>query len=87
MLQAYRAGLRPEGKLGQGVTVCFMCTDALALYDEFTKKGLMPAEPFVGNRMWVVSLTDPDGYRLDFESATEVPEETTYSIWMANRIA
>lgn len=87
MLQEYRAGLRPEGKLGQGVTTCFNCTDALALYDEFLKKGLQPKEPFVGNNMWVVSLTDPDGYRLDFESATEVPEETTYTNWMANRIA
>lgn len=87
MLQEYRAGLRPEGKLGQGVTICFICTDALALYDEFLKKGLQPAEPFVGNNMWVVSLTDPDGYRLDFESVTEVPEETTYTSWMANRTA
>jgi hypothetical protein len=29
--------------------------------------------------MWVTSLTDPDGYRLDFESRTDVPEETVYS--------
>lgn len=87
MLQEYRTGLRPEGKLGQGVSICFMCIDALALYDEFMKKGLQPAEPFVGNNMWVVSLTDPDGYRLDFESTTEVPEETTYTSWMANWIA
>lgn len=87
MLQEYRAGLRPEGKLGQGVSICVICADALALYNEFLKKGLQPAEPFVGNNMWVVSLTDPDGYRLDFESVTEVPEETTYTHWMANRTA
>jgi hypothetical protein len=29
--------------------------------------------------MWVTSLSDPDGYRLDFESDTDVPEETEYS--------
>ena len=29
--------------------------------------------------MWVTSLTDPDGYRIDFESATDVPVETVYS--------
>lgn len=82
MLQEYRAGLRPEGKLGQGITVCFICQDTLALYDEFSKKGLNPTEPFVGNQMWVVALTDPDGYRLDFESVTDVPEETRYSSWI-----
>ncbi|MFN2387148.1 MAG: hypothetical protein ABR576_12850 [Thermoanaerobaculia bacterium] len=32
--------------------------------------------PFVGNGMWVTSLRDPDGYRLDFESLTDAPEET-----------
>jgi hypothetical protein len=34
--------------------------------------------PFVGNDLWVTSLTDPDGYRLEFESPTDVPEETVY---------
>ena len=29
--------------------------------------------------MWVTSLTDPDGYRIDFESDTEVPEEAEFS--------
>jgi hypothetical protein len=28
--------------------------------------------------MWVVSFSDPDGYRIDFESYTDVPEETEY---------
>jgi lactoylglutathione lyase len=31
--------------------------------------------------MWVVSLSDPDGYRLEFESPTDVPEETKLSEW------
>jgi hypothetical protein len=30
----------------------------------------------VGNRLWVVSLIDPDGYRIDFESPTDAPEES-----------
>jgi len=29
--------------------------------------------------MWVTSLSDPDGYRIEFESPTDVPEETVYS--------
>ena len=36
------------------------------------------AVPFVGNGLWVTSVTDPDGYHLYFESPTEVPEETIY---------
>jgi hypothetical protein len=43
--------------------------------------GLKPNEPFVGNNMWVVTIKDPDGYNLDFESPTDVPEETKYSDW------
>ena len=26
--------------------------------------------------MWVTSLQDPDGYRIEFESKTDVPEDT-----------
>jgi lactoylglutathione lyase len=26
--------------------------------------------------MWVVPLTDPDGYRIEFESFTDAPEES-----------
>jgi hypothetical protein len=29
--------------------------------------------------MWVTILSDPDGYTLDFESPTDLPEETIYS--------
>jgi len=76
--EGHHAG-RPEGKLGQGVSVCFICEDALAIYHEALAKGLQPRRPFVGNHMWVTGLTDPDGYRLEFESPTDVPEETEYS--------
>jgi len=29
--------------------------------------------------MWVTHLDDPDGYRVEFESPTDVPEETKLS--------
>jgi lactoylglutathione lyase len=70
---------RPEGKLGLGVTLCFICEDALTIYREVTSRGIEAGKPFVGNSMWVTSLTDPDGYRIDFESPTDAPEETVYS--------
>ena len=70
-----------KGTLGNGVSICFQCSDALALYHEFKAKGVEIKEPFVGNNLWVVNFTDPDGYILDFESPTDVPEETTYSEW------
>jgi len=76
MLQEYRKGRRPEGKLGQGVSICFTCEDAIALYREFKSRDVGAKRPFVGNAMWVTSVTDPDGYRLEFESSTDVPEET-----------
>lgn len=69
----------PDGKLGDGVSICFICDDALAMYHEFISRGIEASKPFVGNGMWVTSLTDPNGYRLDFESYTDVPEETEYS--------
>ncbi len=68
-----------QGARGTGVSICFQCEDALALYHEFTAKGVEIKEPFVGNNLWVVAFRDPDGYKLDFESPTDVEEETTYS--------
>jgi len=82
MLQEYREGFKPNEKLGQGVSVCIMCNDALTLYKEFLQTGLSPQEPFVGNNLWVVQLKDPDGYKIHFESPTDVPEETKYSEWI-----
>jgi uncharacterized glyoxalase superfamily protein PhnB len=77
MLQEYLPEHRPEETLGTGTSVCFMCEDALALYREFRSRGIQTRQrPFVGNRLWVVSIADPDGYRIDFESPTDVPEET-----------
>jgi catechol 2,3-dioxygenase-like lactoylglutathione lyase family enzyme len=71
----------PEGKPGDGIEIFFICEDALAIYEQITLNGILAAEPFVGNKMWVVSLKDPDGYKISFESFTDVPEETKYSQW------
>jgi len=49
-----------------------------AIYRDVTRKGLDASRPFVGNGMWVTSLRDPDGYSVEFESYTEVPEETVF---------
>ena len=69
----------PQGKVGEGVSICFLCEDALAIYREAISRGLKASRPFVGNGMWVTSLRDPDGYKIDFESYTDVAEETVLS--------
>lgn len=69
----------PEGKLGVGVSICFTCQDALAIYREITSRGIQASRPFVGNGRWVTSVLDPDGYRLEFESVTDVAEDTVLS--------
>ncbi|HTA25069.1 MAG TPA: VOC family protein [Terriglobales bacterium] len=83
MLQEFRKeGLnswKPEGKVGVGVSICFTCEDALAIYRQVISRGIKASRPFVGNGMWVTSVSDPDGYRLEFESYTDVPEETVLS--------
>ena len=79
MLQEYRPSHVPEGKLGTGVSLCFQCEDALAIYREFTSRGVKVQTPFVGNNMWVANVKDPDGYNLSFQSPTDVPEETVLS--------
>ena len=79
MLQEFRPDRVPIEKLGKGVSVCFQCQNALAIYHETLARGLEPRRPFVGNAMWVTSFTDPDGYHLHFESPTEAPEESIYT--------
>jgi lactoylglutathione lyase len=76
MLQEFRPGARPKETLGTGVNVCFQCEDALALYREFKSRGVQTRRPFVGNRLWVVKVTDPDGYGMEFASPTDAPEES-----------
>lgn len=79
MLQEYGDNA-PTTKLGEGVSVCFICDDALSIYREVLKKGTSTVmEPFVGNGLWVVHYRDPDGYNIFFESQTDEPEETVLS--------
>jgi lactoylglutathione lyase len=82
MLQEYneKNNMMKE-KPGEGVEIFFICEDALAIYTQITSNGVSTAEPFVGNKMWVVPVKDPDGYKISFESFTDVPEETKYSEW------
>ena len=83
MLQEFRDDgghpWRPKGKVGEGVSIYFICDDALAIYREMKGRDLAPSRPFVGNGMWVTSLSDPDGYEIFFESPTDAPEETEFS--------
>ncbi|HXC46986.1 MAG TPA: VOC family protein [Candidatus Sulfotelmatobacter sp.] len=83
MLQEFakqgQGSLPPDQKVGLGVSLSFQCEDALAIYREVSSRGVQASEPFVGNSMWVTTLSDPDGYRLEFESPTNVPEETKLS--------
>ena len=57
MLQEYwkdgRAGGWPAGLMGQGVSICFICADAIAVYHDSRARGLKPSRPFVGNNLWV----------------------------------
>jgi catechol 2,3-dioxygenase-like lactoylglutathione lyase family enzyme len=83
MLQEFRKqgqnAWTPEGKVGVGVSICFLCKDALNIYREITARGINAKRPFVGNGLWVTSVEDPDGYIIEFESPTDVAEETVYS--------
>jgi hypothetical protein len=56
-----------------------MCADAIAIYRDLVARGVPAERPFVGNGLWVTSVRDPDGYRLDFESPTDAPEETRFT--------
>ena len=67
-----------SGKAGGGITICVMCEDAIALYRELRDRGVDASRPFVGNGLWVTSVEDPDGFRIDFESPTDAPEESEY---------
>jgi catechol 2,3-dioxygenase-like lactoylglutathione lyase family enzyme len=66
----------PETAIGVGVSVAFICADALEIFRTVTGRGIDATRPTVGNGMWVTHVIDPDGYRLFFESPTDVPEDT-----------
>ena len=83
MLQEFSRDARPGAEtgatLGAGVSICFICDDAVAIFHAATARGLEASEPQVGNGLWETSLSDPDGYRVEFESPTDMPEETKLS--------
>ena len=82
MLQTFGTGLRERAsstQLGLGVSLAFQCRDAVALYHDLRSRGVAASEPFVGNGLWNTSVTDPDGYVLEFASLTDLPEETRLS--------
>lgn len=79
MLHEFMPQSRPAEPLGTGTSVSFQCQDALALYREFKLRGVNAcASPSVGNGLWVVPMMDPDGYRIDFSSPTDAPEESEF---------
>jgi lactoylglutathione lyase len=76
MLQEFRNVPPP---IPGGINLTFTCEDAIALYHEYRARGLNPSEPEVGNGLWVTEVADPDGYKLLFESPTDVAEDTKLS--------
>ena len=83
MLQEFRTeghdSWVPEGKVGEGVSIFFICEDALAIYRKITERGIEASKPRIGNGMWALSLKDPDGFSIYFESKTDVLEGTVFS--------
>ena len=75
MLQEFAEPPSPGG----GITLNFTCEDAITLYNEFRARALNPSEPEVGNGLWVTEVVDPDGYKLFFNSPTDVAEDTKLS--------
>lgn len=71
---ANRPGM--DGHVAAGVTIYFICQDALAIYRDLRARGIEAGRPFVGNAMWVTEISDPDGYRLAFESPTDAAQAT-----------
>ena len=69
----------PETRVGVGVSIAFICTDAAAIWRDVTARGITASRPHVGNAMWMTELSDPDGYHLLFESPTDVADETVFA--------
>ena len=78
MLQTFSQNHRPNHEPESGMSLCLYCEDALEQYRAFLDKGVSMPKPFLGNGLWVVRVTDPDGYKLEFVSPADAPEETVY---------
>ena len=75
-----REKMAAAGILGNGVSLNFQCSDALAIYRDAVGRGIAALrEPQVGNFAWEIGFADPDGYRIHFSSPTDLPEETLLS--------
>lgn len=75
-----REKMLTSGTLGNGAALYFQCTDAIAIYLEAAARGVHPLrEPQVGNFAWEVFFADPDGYKINFSSVTDLPDETLLS--------
>lgn len=74
---AGRDKMAAAGPLGNGVSLYFQCGDALAIYRDAAARGTHALrEPQVGNFAWEIFFADPDGYKINFSSPTNLPEET-----------
>ena len=79
-IESTRQKMAAAGTLGNGVALYFQCTDAVAIYREAASRGIYALrEPQVGNFAWEVFFADPDGYKINFSSPTDFPEETLLS--------
>lgn len=75
-----REKMSAAGKVGNGVGLYFQCQDAIAIYRDAATRGIQALhEPQVGNFAWEVFFADPDGYKINFSSPTDLPEETLLS--------
>ena len=75
-----REKMTTAGTLGNGVGLYLQCADALQMYREAGARGIHALrEPQVGNFAWEVFFADPDGYRINFSSPTDLPDETLLS--------
>ena len=81
MLQEWNPGRHPDAgaKTGFGVSLWFNCTDSIAIYRDVIARGIEAIEPQVGNFAWEFFMSDPDGYRINFTSPTDYPDETKLS--------
>lgn len=75
MLQEDHEGKPVASKRGAGVKLYFICEDAKLVYEQATGRGIEASEIEVGNGMDFTDITDPDGYKLCFESPT-IEEDT-----------
>jgi lactoylglutathione lyase len=78
--ESTREKMLTSGTLGNGVAIYFQCTDAIAIYREAAARGIHPLrEPQVGNFAWELFFADPDGYKINFSSPTDLPDESLLS--------